>query len=410
MSATTAVELHAGNAVWTLRKPPLVTFASPRTHHTEVLIIGTGITGALAADALSTSGMQVMLVDKRKLLTGASSVSTALLQAELDTPMLKLSAMVGHHKAVRHVQRSKLALRALAERLTRMKIDCDLTERDSLYLSGELMDAQDLEREMHLRRAAGLEATFVTRGELKKLYGLRRAGALLTQGNFSADPVRVTAGVLNTVFERKGTSALLGVEVVEVVEHARGVDVALSDGSVVKAGYVVYATGYELPEEVSTVKHKRLSTWAIATAPQKKTWHTECLIWEAADPYLYLRTTPEGRVICGGEDEEFLDEERRDALLEKKSATLARKLKQLMPWLKTTPEYAWCGTFGATPTGTPSIGFIPGKKRTLTVLGYGGNGFTFAMLAAQLISGLICRGDETDADLYAVTSASSRSA
>jgi hypothetical protein len=35
---------------------------------------------------------------------------------------------------------------------------------------------------------------------------------------------------------------------------------------------------------------------------------SECCIWEAADPYLYIRTTPEGPVICGGgEDAEFSD-------------------------------------------------------------------------------------------------------
>ena len=35
------------------------------------------------------------------------------------------------------------------------------------------------------------------------------------------------------------------------------------------------------------------------------------MIWQSADPYLYLRTTTDGRVICGGEDEEFADEKAR---------------------------------------------------------------------------------------------------
>jgi hypothetical protein len=39
------------------------------------------------------------------------------------------------------------------------------------------------------------------------------------------------------------------------------------------------------------------------------------MIWEASDPYLYLRTTPDGRVIRGGEDEEFSDDRQRDVLL-----------------------------------------------------------------------------------------------
>ena len=50
------------------------------------------------------------------------------------------------------------------------------------------------------------------------------------------------------------------------------------------------------------------------------------MIWEASDPYLYIRTTPDGRVICGGEDEDFADDEKRDALIPRKTATLRRKL------------------------------------------------------------------------------------
>ena len=74
----------------------------------------------------------------------------------------------------------------------------------------------------------------------------------------------------------------------------------------------------------------------------------ECCICEASDPYLYIRTTPEGRVICGGEDEEFSDAERRDALLGRKTATLRRKLHRLLPKLDTTVEFAWTGAFGET--------------------------------------------------------------
>ena len=52
----------------------------------------------------------------------------------------------------------------------------------------------------------------------------------------------------------------------------------------------------------------------------------QAFIWEASDPYLYIRTTADGRVICGGEDEEFADEERRDALIGEKSRRIVARL------------------------------------------------------------------------------------
>ncbi|TIW76837.1 MAG: FAD-binding oxidoreductase, partial [Mesorhizobium sp.] len=106
---------------------------------------------------------------------------------------------------------------------------------------------------------------------------------------------------------------------------------------------------------VPKIRHRIISTWAIATRPQpEKIWPLAALIWEASDPYLYLRATADGRVICGGEDEEFTDEERRDALIAEKRDRLEEKLGKIFPRLDTAAEFAWTGSFGATDTGLPT--------------------------------------------------------
>ena len=46
---------------------------------------------------------------------------------------------------------------------------------------------------------------------------------------------------------------------------------------------------------------------------------------------------------------------------------------------------AWCGTFSSTKDGLPYIGEYPGLKNMFFALGYGGNGITFSMIAAQII-------------------------
>ena len=50
---------------------------------------------------------------------------------------------------------------------------------------------------------------------------------------------------------------------------------------------------------------------------------------------------------------------------------------------------AWCGTFSSTKDGLPYIGPWPGDKRMLFALGYGGNGITFSMIAAQILANII---------------------
>jgi glycine/D-amino acid oxidase-like deaminating enzyme len=113
-----------------------------------------------------------------------------------------------------------------------------------------------------------------------------------------------------------------------------------------------------------------------------------------------MRLTPEGRVICGGEDEEFRDEQHRDELMPRKIAAIQRKLGRLMPALDLRAEYTWAGSFGLSPSGTPTIGAVPRMPGCYAVMGYGGNGITFSMLAAQLLRGLIGGNGDPDSDLF----------
>jgi glycine/D-amino acid oxidase-like deaminating enzyme len=113
-----------------------------------------------------------------------------------------------------------------------------------------------------------------------------------------------------------------------------------------------------------------------------------------------MRTTPEGRIICGGEDEAFADEEKRDALLARKMKTLQRKLVKLFPDVSSRIDFAWAGSFGQSSTGLPTIAPVPGMPHCWVALGYGGNGITYSRIAADVITGALTGHADIDADLY----------
>lgn len=109
------------------------------------------------------------------------------------------------------------------------------------------------------------------------------------------------------------------------------------------------------------------------------------MIWETKEPYFYMRTTRDNRMMIGGEDEEFQNPIRRDDLLREKIKKLERQFKKIYPEIPFQVDMAWCGTFSSTEDGLPYIGTWPGKDRMFFALGYGGNGITFSMIAAQII-------------------------
>ncbi len=85
---------------------------------------------------------------------------------------------------------------------------------------------------------------------------------------------------------------------------ANGVVLELPENATVSAQRVIFTTGYEVIPGVPRDRFDIISTWALATRPLPASafWPDRCLIWEASDPYLYMRTTHDNRIVAGGED------------------------------------------------------------------------------------------------------------
>jgi glycine/D-amino acid oxidase-like deaminating enzyme len=364
----------------------------------DVLVIGAGITGAMIADALSDAGLSVIVVDRRGPAKGSTAASTALVQYEIDTPLTKLARRIGREDAMRAWRRSRLAVDALGARLGELAVP--FARRDALYLAGNVLDRDGLAREHDARRAAGLASRYLDRAALRARFGIKRDAALLGYDDILLDPRRTALALLKAATAH-GATMFSPVDIVDIDAKRSGVTATASNGRKIRCRHLVFATGYELPQRVPRRGHKITSTWAIATVAQpRRLWPEQCIIWEAATPYLYVRTTPDGRVICGGEDADFSDDGKRDALLGRKAKSLARKLKRLVPGLDVTVAFAWTGAFGETATGLPSIGQVPDMPNSWVALGYGGNGITYARVAADVICGALTGRPDIDADLY----------
>lgn len=400
MSVTVKRDLRTGRPLWLDRRlPPLPTRELKRNISCDVLVVGAGISGAIISEALSDAGLKVVIVDRRGAVQGSTVASTALLQYEIDTPLSVLSGRIGRDRAERLWRRSRLAVDALRERTRALGIDAEQATRDSLYLSGNVLDAVGLEAEADARRRAGFEVSFLKPVAVVADYGIKGRSAIVGRDNYMADPRLLAAGYINAACA-SGAKLYAPVEVTDVSASQTGVTVATHDGHEIKCASLVFATGYEMLKDIPQKGNSIISTWVIATKPQpRKIWPTGCIIWEANDPYLYIRTTPQGHVICGGEDAEISDADERDALNDAKTKRLVEKLGKLLPMIDATAHYSWSGSFGDSNTGTPTIGPVPHMPNCYAAMGYGGNGITFSMMAGQMLRGIITGVGDPDSDL-----------
>ena len=366
--------------------------AYPRLHgdaRADVVVIGGGVTGALVAHALVGAGFDTIVVDKREIGWGSTAASTALLQYELDVPLVELREMIGRDAADHAYLACRDAIDHLTTLVETLPDDVGFRRSESVYLTAHRRDVRAQRKELDARGEIGLTVRWADRAELRTRYGIRdRAGAIV-----SAVGAEVDAYALGHSLLASGVTHGLRVFARTHVERVRardaGVTIAIADGARIAARHAVFASGYETRDFLGRSPAKLLSTFAVASEPGTvaSPWTDHpAVIWERARPYLYLRRTPDGRVIIGGEDENFRDPSHRDALVGKKAKRLVERYHELFgDDARFDAAFAWAGTFGETKDGLPYIGAHEKWPSCQFALGYGGNGITFSVLAAGII-------------------------
>ncbi|HMC26559.1 MAG TPA: FAD-dependent oxidoreductase [Verrucomicrobiae bacterium] len=349
----------------------------------EVAIIGAGLTGALIAYSLVEAGFDVVLVDKRDVGQGSTSASTALILYEIDTPLSELISLIGRRKAERGYRICRDAIFEIERIVNALKDDCGFAAMRSVYLASTRGDVAKLKKECRARARAGFNVEYLAAGELRERFGLAAHGALLSSEAAVIDPYRFC----NCLVESSSSRGLRVFGRTEI-DHfdVRKQRVILHAGRrQITARKVVVAAGYESAAFLKKIPVRLKSTYAIATEPVKDWAHRDLLIWEMARPYIYLRVTSDGRILIGGEDENFRDPKRRDRLIPSTTRRLETKLSRLFPGLRTKTAYAWAGTFAETKDGLPYIDTVPGQPNVMYALCYGANGTNFAIIAAKMI-------------------------
>ncbi len=380
------LDLRSGPTIWERRPREPEPVAPLREDiRTEVVIIGSGITGAFIAERLTREGRKVVVLDRNQPQTASTAASTALLQWEIDAPLLDLEARLGFDMAAAVYRASMRTVRRIGALVAALAIDCDFRWRGSLLLAGNRLDAAGLAAEHAIRARAGIAGDYLTAGALAARYGFDRDAALAHGGSAEADPVALARGLMRIARER-GAHVFSPALVTEYDATAGRAYVGTSEGRTVEAEAIILANGYEMPAFVGAKVSRVVSTWALATTPQPAPalWPRQCLVWEASDPYAYMRTTAANEIIIGGEDEDLADAEARDRLIPMKTARLLEILATLCPDAHREVAARWTGFFSETSDGLPLIGRVAGRPRCYAAFGYGGNGITFSALAAEM--------------------------
>jgi glycine/D-amino acid oxidase-like deaminating enzyme len=392
--------IRTSEAYWLMRNG--VGDASPALQQSiecDIAIIGAGITAALVADALIATGKRIVVLDSRDVAQGSTSASTALLQYEIDTHLVDLVPMLGAERAIRAYRACAASFTRLEERFPELLPQASYERRPSLYLASDERAVDKLRSELAARRDIGFACEWLEAEELLRRFGCQRPGGILSALGAQVDPFRLSRALFSSC-RRHGVQLFARTKVAHIEEQGNAVVLRTEQGHTVTAAHVAVCAGYEslafLPSGVADVHN----TFALVTEPlANREWiDTLPLIWESARPYLYMRGTPDGRLIVGGGDVPFKNASARDVLLPRQIRRLQQQYEELFGAEMAPVAYAWAGSFAETRDGLPYIGRVPGMNPRLQfALCYGGNGITYSVHAGDIIrAGIEGRAHELD--------------
>lgn len=384
------MDLRSENPYWLLRKGIPYSYPSLKEDlRKEVIIIGAGISGSLIAYYLQKAGIDLAVVDRRHVGMGSTVASTALLQYEIDTPMHKLAQMVGMQNAVQAYELCRQSIYDIEKVHEKLGSQSQFAFRPSFQYASFKKDIPDLYREYGLRRQHGFDVEWLEPSSIKKMFGINAGGGILSADGAEVDAYALTNDILHYL-TKKGLPVYDQTRISSISHGRDGIRLKTAGGPIIQCKKLVMACGYDSQYYIPFQVCKLLSTYAIVSEINgTNLWFEDAMIWETARPYTYLRTTFDRRILIGGADDPWYNPAKRDQALPRKAKLLKRRFNKLFPHISFNTDFMWAGTFAETKDGLPFIGSIRQRPDTYFALGFGGNGITFSMVAAEIICDLL---------------------
>ncbi|UOB17586.1 NAD(P)/FAD-dependent oxidoreductase [Abyssalbus ytuae] len=340
------MDLKSSEPFWLVKNGLINSYPSLKNDiDADVLIIGSGITGSLIAHQCVKDGYSTVVLDKREVANGSTSATTSMLQYEIDVPLYKLIELIGKEGAVKSYKACFDSIGQLKKIVKEIKSDCGFEEKQSLYYAARKKDVNWLKKEFKAREENDFPVKWLEAQEIEEKFKfLHTYGGILSNKGGSIDAFKLAHDLLSYNV-KKGLKIFDKTKTDNIQYKSDSVIITTDSGNKIKCKKIIFCNGFESTEILKEDFVKLLSTYAIVSEVFEKdiSFLDKILLWNTADPYIYLRTTCDNRILIGGEDEDFINEEKRERLLSKKAEKLKKYITKILPDYEFRTDFAWAG-------------------------------------------------------------------
>jgi sarcosine oxidase subunit beta len=347
----------------------------------EVVIIGGGVNGCSLAYRLAKKGLDVVLLERKYLSSGATGACGAGIRQQWSTK-----------------ENASLAIQSVKifEQLSK-ELGQDIEFRQGGYLIAvhDKKEMKQAEKNVTMQRSLGLKVDILTPEQITEIVpildvkGMKAIGATFCPTDGHANPFRTTFAYADAA-RKLGAEINTHTTVTDVKIKNKEISSVVTDKGTIQTTIVVNAAGID-SKAIAEMVHVKLPL----TPFRKEIMATERLqpLFEAMvisfKDGIYFSQQKEGQIVGGipiPEEKGGYKTMPTFAFLSHMSQTLTR----YAPVLKHVNVLRhWTGFYDVTPDARPILGEVKEVKGFIQCNGFSGHGFMISPMVSQLLARLI---------------------
>jgi glycine/D-amino acid oxidase-like deaminating enzyme len=364
----------------------------------DIVVIGGGMAGMLAAYTLSESGKKIVLIEKSKIGSGATVATSAMLTQIIDTDYKDIINYQGKEMAEQIAASHRFAIDSIEKIIMQEGIECEWKRVPNYIYAQNSNDAEDLKKEADAQAESGIPSEWKDEAEID--IGIRACGAIEVSHQAKFNPGKFISGLARVLRDR-GVLIFENTNAIAMEDKGQKKVITTTNGhseSHITSNWVIVTTYEPFMRPLRLYFKKAFYTSYVYELEFPHQSLVEGIYEDNANPYHYFRVDrleDRDRVIIGGEDH------RSDLHVseEKCFKALMKYTKSLFKNIPFAITHQWKGPILEPVDGLPFIGEFR-DHQTLYAMAFSGNGMTYSMISAQIFKDHISGYKNQFADLY----------
>ena len=383
------MQLMNGNFYWP-KKTKIENVYPYLTKNTtcDVLIVGGGVSGAITAYYLAKEGANVIVAEKNIVGFGQTLASSAILEAQPEIEMARLERVVGTSHAKKLFKMTYDAIDEIEKICNDIDLDSSFERKNLIYFTSRFMQKSQIQREFETRKKVGIDGLLLDSHSIIDMQN----GILLKNASATVNPYLFTQGIFELLNKMPNVRIFENTAIESITSKYENISSITNNNFEIVSDSLILTSGIDSLRYIDKIPVEISKTYTLVTKPIKnyRELNLDFTARDSAAPHHYIRFTPEGRIIFGGEDarvnERFSDERYSSMVANDRYRRLKAQMEKMLYGIDDTViEYAFNASICNTKDGLPVVDEIPNMPNCFCNFGFGTNGIVQSVIGANML-------------------------